>query len=87
MLQIYRHTGSNVYRRKPIRAVKKMHQKALFLFGKEDVFSIPVKSRKLFDACASQEKKLVWFEHGSHSHLRLNNVETYDNAIVEFVNE
>lgn len=87
MLQIYRHTGSNVYRRKPIRAVKKIHRKALFLFGKEDVFSIPVKSQKLFDACASKEKKLVWFEHGSHSHLRLNNVETYDNAIVEFVNE
>lgn len=86
MLQIRKHTGSNVYRRKPIRAVKKMHQKALFLFGKEDVFSIPAKSQKLFDACASKEKKLVWFEHGSHSHLRLNNVESYDSAIVEFVN-
>lgn len=86
MLQIYRYTGSNVYRRKPLRAVKKLHQKALFLFGKEDVFSIPEKSQKLFDACASREKKLVWFDHGSHSHLRLNNVEAYDKAIVEYVN-
>ncbi len=86
MLNIWRHAGTNVYRDKPIRIIKQLRQRALFLYGREDVFSIPVKSQQLFDACGSEDKKLVWFEHGKHSHLRLTNTEAYDKAIVEYIN-
>lgn len=87
MLQIWRHSGTNVYAFKPISLVKKLKARALFLFGEQDIFSRPPKSRKLFAACTAPDKKIVWFERGGHSHLRINNTEKYDAAIVDFVNE
>lgn len=89
MLLIYRHTGTNVYKHKPIKAIRKIRKdcRVLFLYGERDIFSIPAKSRKLFAACASQDKKLVWFEKGGHSHLRINNTEKYDQAIIDFFTE
>lgn len=86
MLQINRHTGTNVYLQNPIRAMKKLRPdlRFLFLYGKQDIFSIPEKSQKLFDACAVKDKKLVWFRQGGHSHLRINNTAQYDEAILEF---
>lgn len=85
MLQIRKHSGTNVYRFKPIRLVKKLGGRALFLFGEQDIFSRPPKSRKLFAACTAPDKKLEWFAKGGHSHLRINNTEQYDASIVEFV--
>ena len=89
MRQIYRHTGTNVYKQKPITAIKKIRPdcRILFLYGEKDIFSIPKKSRQLFEACASKDKKLVWFEKGGHSHLRINNTQQYDQAIVDFFGE
>lgn len=86
MLLINRHTGTNVYRQKPIRQIKKLPEdkRVLFLYGRKDIFSIPKKSQKLFDACSAREKKLVWFDEGGHSHLRINNTESYDQAICDF---
>ena len=86
MMHIYRHTGTNVYKDKPITAIKKIRPdcRVLFLYGEKDIFSIPAKSRQLFAACVSQDKRLVWFEKGGHSHLRINNTEKYDQAIIDF---
>ncbi len=86
MLLINRYTGTNVYRQKPIKAIKNINPdcRMLFLYGEKDIFSIPPKSQQLFDACAAKDKKLVWFKEGGHSHLRINNVEAYDKAIIEF---
>lgn len=86
MFEIYRHTGTNVYKQKPISAITRIRSdcRVLFLYGEKDIFSIPEKSRQLFDACASEDKKLVWFEKGGHSHLRINNTEQYDQAIIDF---
>ena len=86
MRQIYRHTGTNVYKQKPISAIRKLRPdcRVLFLYGEKDIFSIPEKSRQLFAACSAEDKKLVWFSKGGHSHLRINNTEQYDQAIVDF---
>ena len=86
MLHINRHTKTNVYLDKPISAIKKIapEKRVLFLYGKQDIFSIPQKSQLLFDACSANNKKLVWFEKGGHSHLRINNTQEYDNAIINF---
>ena len=86
MLHINKHTGTNVYKDKPIAAIKKIKKDAriLFLYGKKDIFSIPEKSQKLFDSCSAEDKKLVWFDKGGHSHLRINNTQEYDNAIIDF---
>ncbi len=86
MLHINRYTKTNVYRDKPISAIKKIapEKRVLFLYGKKDIFSLPEKSQLLFNACSAAEKKLVWFEKGGHSHLRINNTNEYDNAIIDF---
>ena len=85
MREIKKNTGTNVYKSAPIEAMKKLRGRVLFLYGKQDVFSIPPKSQELFNACAAEDKRLVWFEQGSHSHLRLNNQEQYDKAIIDFL--
>lgn len=86
MWLVNKHTGTNVYTQKPIRQIRKIPKdcRVLFLYGKQDIFSIPKKSQKLFDACSAEDKKLVWFQQGGHSHLRINNVDTYDQAIIDF---
>ena len=45
------------------------------------------KSKKLFAACTAGTKKLVWFDKGGHSHMRINNTQAYDDAIVAFLEE
>ena len=86
MLHINHHTGTNVYTDKPIRAIKKLKKDArvLFLYGEKDIFSIPKKSQQLFDACSAEDKKIIWFSKGGHSHLRINNTEKYDLEIINF---
>ncbi|MBR5223487.1 MAG: alpha/beta hydrolase [Clostridia bacterium] len=86
MLQINIHTKTNVYKDKPIKTIKKLKKDArvLFLYGEKDIFSLPQKSQKLFNACSAEDKKLVWFSKGGHSHLRINNSEEYDKAIINF---
>lgn len=86
MLHINRNAKINVYKDTPLRVIRKIkpETKILFLYGEKDIFSIPKKTKILFSACSSQNKKLVWFKKGGHSHLRINNIESYDNAIIDF---
>ena len=88
MWLVNKHTGTNVYKQKPIRQIKKLPKdcRVLFLYGEQDIFSIPEKSAKLFAACSAEDKKIVWFPKGGHSHLRINDPERYDSAIGEFFN-
>lgn len=89
MLHIRKHAKTNVYLQKPIGVIGKLNPniRALFLYGKKDVFSLPEKSQRLFNRCSCKDKKLVWFENGGHSHLRINNTNEYDAAIIEFTKE
>lgn len=87
MLHIKLNTGAKIIKDSPLRLVKKINIPVLFLFSKQDKFSIPQKSKILFDACASNNKKLVWFDKGAHSHIRVNNTEKYDSTIKKFVKE
>ncbi|MCQ2363893.1 MAG: alpha/beta hydrolase, partial [Acidaminococcaceae bacterium] len=87
MLNIWRHTGTNPFATAPLRQVKRMKKdkRVLFLFGWQDIFSVPPMSQKLVDACTAEDKTLVWFDKGSHSHLRLTNPRQYDDAIRDFL--
>ncbi len=86
MLHINRNAKINVYKDTPLKAIKKLKPdtKILFLYGEKDIFSIPQKTEILYNACASDKKKIVWFQKGGHSHLRINNTERYDNAIIDY---
>lgn len=85
MWNIRRYAGTNVSKIAPIRLVRRLEIPILYLFGKQDAFSVPPMSRKLYAATKTPHKELVWFENGSHSHLRLHNTAQYDAAVTAFL--
>lgn len=70
--------------RGPYKCVGKLDRPILMLHSKEDKFSVPSEAQKLFDDCAAP-KRIVWFDHGAHSHIRINDEEKYDNAVKQFL--
>ncbi len=71
----------------PIKCVQKTQKPILFIAGTQDIFSLPEKTQILYDTCVSPNKRLLWLEKGEHSKLRINNLEQYDGAIAQFVQE
>ena len=78
--------GRSVSKNAPIRHIGKLKKPILFIYSKEDTYSTPDKAKILFEA-ANEPKKLVWFEHGIHSHVRINAPEKYDETIIDFLND
>lgn len=69
----------------PKKRIRDMKKPILFLHSKEDQYSDPEKTQKLYEACPSENKTLVWFDHGKHSRVRINAPEKYDAAIKAFL--
>lgn len=76
--------GVSINKSFPYQYLPKLRIPAMFLYGKKDIYSTPEKSELLFNACGSEDKSIVWFDNGAHSHLRLNNSLEYDQAIADF---
>ena len=85
MHYIKKYGDADINRYAPIKMVGKLRCRMLFFAGRKDVFSLPDKSQKLFDACGAPDKQLIWFDEGGHSHLRINNTQKYDDAVKAFV--
>ena len=81
-----RYTGHDMVKEAPIRCIDQLQKPILFLYSKEDLYSVPEKGQLLYDACQSK-KELAWFDHGAHSRIRINNTERYDNTVIGFLNE
>ena len=71
----------------PINVIHKLNVPLLMLHSKEDNYSTPFYAQKLYDAAGTAEKRLVWFEHGRHSMLRITDTELYDTSVTEFVGQ
>ncbi len=71
----------------PVDVIDKFDKPLLMLHSKEDIYSVPKKAQKLYDLCPSEKKKLIWWEHGAHSHLRYVDKVKYDEAIKAFLKE
>lgn len=71
----------------PLDVADKMTKPILMLQSLEDKYSTPENAEKLYKAFASEDKKLVLFEKGGHSMVRINNMEKYDFEIKEFLRE
>ncbi len=69
----------------PINVIDKLNKPLLMLHSKEDLYSKPEYAEKLFNLAKTKTKELVWFDHGAHSMIRINNTEKYDLAIKEFL--
>ncbi len=84
MLYVRIFCGFNPVTDGPYNRMERLKKPILFLHGKADLFSLPEKMEALFAKCTAP-KKLVWFEKGGHSRLRINNTKAYDDAILEFL--
>lgn len=69
----------------PIYSINQLKKPILFIHSKQDIFSLPTKAMELYEKCSSP-KQIVWFDKGSHSHLRITDEAKYDKAISDFVN-
>ena len=79
--------GVDIKKQSPVSVMKDIRIPVLFLAGRQDIFSVPSETVKLYDACASSDKKLVWYDKGAHSHLRINNTAEYDREVVTFIDK
>lgn len=86
MFHIWALSGANVVTDGPIKRIKKLNKPILMLHSKQDQYSLPEKAQLLYDICPAK-KRLVWFDSGLHSRIRINNTEQYDNSIVDFLSE
>ncbi|MBE5817981.1 MAG: alpha/beta hydrolase [Clostridiales bacterium] len=71
----------------PINFIDKLNVPLLMIHSKEDLYSTPEYAEKLYDKAGSKFKRLVWFEHGRHSMLRIKDTDLYDTSITEFLAE
>lgn len=84
MKEIKKHTGVDVDAAAPILFMDQLKVPVLILAGKQDLYSVPEKTKILFEKCSSPKKDLVWFNEGRHSHLRIANEKAYDEAIIRW---
>lgn len=71
----------------PIDVIQHLDRPILMLHGKQDLYSLPSEAERLYEKCGSAKKQLVWFEEGTHSHLRYRDPEKYDAAIKTFLKD
>ena len=69
----------------PIDVIDKLQKPLLMLHSREDKYSTPKYAQKLYDKAGCKNKRLVWFDHGRHSMLRITDTQKYDTAIGEFL--
>ncbi len=79
-----RYTGHSMTRG-PIDVIAGMDKPILMLQSKMDKYSTVENAQKLFDLCPSKEKKLVLYERGKHSMLRITDTPKYDSEISMFL--
>ena len=80
-----KHFTGHSMKKGPLDVIDKMNKPLLMLHSKEDRYSLPALAQKLYDRAPTEQKELVWFEHGAHSMIRINNTAQYDEAIRQFV--
>ena len=79
-------SGYDIKRDGPIFRIHKLKKPIMMLQSKEDKYSLPEKAKDLYANC-SAPKKLVYFEKGRHSHIKINASAKYDKFIIDFLKE
>lgn len=83
---IKKYAGVDIKKQSPAAIMHKMDTPIMFFHSLKDDASLPVYAQELYDICASKIKKLVWFDNGAHSHIRIVNKDKYDGEIIDFLN-
>ena len=84
MIRIF--SGVDAVHDGPIYRIDKVDRPILFLHSKEDQYSLPDRAVELYEKCTAP-KKMVWFEHGRHSRIRITDTAAYDNAVITWLAE
>ena len=79
-------SGYDIKKDGPIFRIRNLRKPILMLQSKEDIFSLPEKAKVLYEQCPAP-KRLVYFEKGAHSHIKIHASEKYDQVIVDFLGE
>lgn len=80
-----RHCTGHSMKFGPINVIDKLDKPLLMLHSYEDLYSTPEYAKKLYERAGSEQKKLVWFDHGRHSMLRITDTDLYDSSIADFL--
>ncbi|MBQ7474466.1 MAG: alpha/beta fold hydrolase [Clostridia bacterium] len=86
MLHIWAISGANVVTDGPVKRISLLKKPILFLHSREDQYSLPEKAELLYDKCKAP-KRIVWFDRGKHSRIRINNREKYDDAVIKYIED
>ncbi len=81
---IRKNTGIDIREDAPFQYIKRIHIPILLIHSKEDVSSKPEYVEPMAQSCPAQTK-IVWADHGAHSHVRFQNQALYDTSIREFL--
>lgn len=77
--------GVDILKQGPLFAAPNIQVPVLMLSGKQDTYSLPEKSEEIFSKIGSNNKKIVWFPIGRHSHLKINDEKGYEKTIVDWL--
>ena len=80
-----KHYTGHSMKKGPIDVIGNIHTPLLMLHSKEDLYSTPEYAQKLYELSGAENKKIVWFEHGRHSMLRITDTRLYDESISNFL--
>lgn len=70
----------------PKNMIKKLTKPALFIHSKEDQYSLPEASGRMYEKCTSSHR-VRWFGKGTHSRIKINNLSEYDGEIISFLSD
>lgn len=84
-LIVHHKTGVDIKKDNPYKNLDQLDVPVLLLAGKMDTYARPDKTDLLFARLPSPKKKLVYFEKGSHSHLKVNDEKGYEEAIISYL--
>lgn len=84
-----KHYTGHTMRPGPLDRIGGYGKPILMLHGTADLYSTPENAKRLYEkaGCDASRKRLIWFEGGRHSRLRLMDPERYDGAIEAFLTE
>ena len=83
--KIKHRNGVDPYKTTPKNLVGKVKVPTLFLTGELDKFAVSEEAYKLHDLCGASRKEIHLIKHARHSHLRYDNLEEYENAVIPFL--
>ena len=71
----------------PINLVEKIDENVsvMMISGLKDKYVSPEKTKKMYDLLKCKNKEYHYLKEGNHSHLRINQIEEYDQLVIDFI--